>query len=463
MSDTGTMKLMDSMATTQSLARLFSDQSVLQAMLDFEIALARCEAGCGIIPENAGKIIANAAQAGSFDPSALAEDTLRAGTPAIPFVKVLTELVRAKDSAAAGFVHWGATSQDVTDTALVLVLKQAQLILRPDLDRLEQALRRLANEHENTVMLGRTLLQSAPPVTFGLKAAGWLGAIDRSRSRLEQCFQETLVLQFGGASGTLAALDKRGIEVGQALAAELGLAYPVAPWHAHRDRLSALLCACGVLTGALGKMGRDVSLLMQPEVGEVSEPNGDGRGGSSTLPHKHNPVGCAAALACANRIPGLVAAFLSAMVQEHERGLGNWQAEWPVVSSVVQSTGLALSAMAEVAEGLTVNAARMRSNIEATGGVVFAERAMMMLAEKLGRDRAQPILEKASSTSTVQGRRLQEVLAGMPEVAGHLSPATLNDLEVPEKYLGVALELERRMLAAAASADPSAKKKPEKE
>jgi 3-carboxy-cis,cis-muconate cycloisomerase len=457
------VRLMDSMATTQSLAGLFSDQSVLQAMLDFEIALARCEAGCGIIPENAGKIIANAAQAGSFDPSALAEDALRAGTPAIPFVKALTELVRAKDSAAAGFVHWGATSQDVTDTALVLVLKQAQPILRPDLDRLEQALRRLANEHENTVMLGRTLLQSAPPVTFGLKAAGWLGAIDRSGSRLEQCFQESLNLQFGGASGTLAALDKRGIEVGQALAAELGLAYPESPWHAHRDRLAALLCACGVLTGALGKMARDISLLMQPEVGEASEPNGDSRGGSSTLPHKHNPVGCAAALACANRIPGLVAAFLSVMVQEHERGLGNWQAEWPVISAVVQSTGLALSAMAEVAEGLTVNAARMRSNIEATGGVVFAERAMMMLAEKLGRDQAQRILEKASSTSTVQGRRLQEVLAGMPDVAGHLSPATLNDLEVPEKYLGVALELERRMLAAAASADPSAKKKPEKE
>ncbi|HKF22311.1 MAG TPA: 3-carboxy-cis,cis-muconate cycloisomerase, partial [Candidatus Angelobacter sp.] len=457
------VRLMDSMATTHSLAGLFSDQSVLQAMLDFEIALARCEASCGIIPESASKVITNAVQAGGFDPAALAEDTLRSGTPAIPFVKALTELVRAKDSAAAGFVHWGATSQDVTDTALVLLLKQAWLILQPDLDRLEQALRRLAHEHENTVILGRTLLQSAPPVTFGLKAAGWLGAIHRSRNRLAQGFQETLVLQFGGASGTLAALGSRGIEVGDALAAELGLAYPESPWHAHRDRLAALLCACGVLIGALGKMARDISLLMQPEVGEVSEPAGEGRGGSSTLPHKHNPVGCVAALACANRVPGLVAAFLSAMVQEHERGLGNWHAEWPLVSGVVQSTGLAIAAMAEVAEGLTVNAARMRSNIEATAGIVFAERAMMMLAEKLGRDQARHVLEKASRTSTVQGRRLQEVLAGMPEVALHLSPSTLNDLEVPEKYLGVAMEFERRALAAAESADLADQKKPKKE
>jgi 3-carboxy-cis,cis-muconate cycloisomerase len=462
MSDTGTMKLMDSMATTQPLAELFSDPSILQAMLDFEIALARAEARCGIIPESAAKAIA-AAQAGSFNPAVLAKETSRIGTPAIPFVKALTEVVRAKDSAAAGFVHWGATSQDVTDSALVFLLKRAQPILQSDLDRLERALHGLSSEHERTVMLGRTLLQSAPPVTFGLKAAGWLGAIYRSRKRVEQCFRETLVLQFGGASGTLAALDQRGIDVGQALAAELGLAYPDVPWHAHRDRLAALMCACGVLTGALGKMARDISLLMQPEVAEVSEPAGEGRGGSSTLPHKHNPVGCAAALACANRVPGLVSTFLSTLVQEHERGLGNWHSEWPVVSGVVQSTGLALAAMAEVAEGLTVDAARMRSNIEATGGIVFAERAMMLLAEKLGRDQAQRILEKASRASVAQGRRLREVLASMPEAAGHLSPAALNDLEVPEKYLGVAAQFERRALAAAESAEPAAKKKANKE
>lgn len=457
------VRLMDSMATTQSLAGLFSDQSVLQAMLDFEIALARAEARCGVISQSAAEVITNAAQAGSFNAAVLAEQTLRLGTPAIPFVKALTELVRAKDSAAAGFVHWGATSQDVTDSALVLLMKQAQAVLRSDLDRLAQSLRRLSVEHERTVMLGRTLLQSAPPVTFGLKAAGWLGAIQRSRKRLEQCFRDALVVEFGGASGTVAALGKRGIEVGQALAADLGLAYPESPWHAHRDRLAALVCACGVLTGALGKLARDISLLMQPEVGEVSEPAGDGRGGSSTLPHKHNPVGCAATLACANRVPGMVSAFLSAMVQEHERGLGNWQAESSTLASVVQSTGLAIAAMAEVTEGLIVDAARMRANIEATGGVVFAERAMMLLAEKIGRDQAQQILEKASRVSVAQGRRLRDVLAGMPEVSSHLSSASLHDLEAPEKYLGVAAEFERRLLDAADNPASATKNETKKE
>jgi 3-carboxy-cis,cis-muconate cycloisomerase len=392
-----------------------------------------------------------------------ADETLRSGTPAIPFIKALTELVRAKSPAAAGFVHWGATSQDVTDSAIVLLLKKAQPVFQADLDRLEKALGRLSADHERTVMLGRTLLQSAPPVTFGLKAAGWLGSIHRSGQRLEQCFQEALVLEFGGASGTLAALGRRGIEVGQALAAELGLGLPDSPWHAHRDRLAALLCACGVLSGALGKMARDISLLMQPEVGEVAEPAAPGRGSSSTLPHKQNPVGCAVVLACANRVPGMVAAFLSAMTQEHERGLGGWHMEWPAVSGVIQSTGLAAAAMAEVAEGLTVNAARMRSNIEATKGLVFAERAMMLLADKLGRDQAHRILEEASRVSVAEGRRLREVLAAMPEVTAHLSPEALRDMETPESYLGVAVELGQRAVTAAGSDPAGSKDKIKKE
>ena len=457
------VRLTDSLATTQPLAALFSDQSLIQAMLDFEVALAAAETACGIVPPGAADAIAKAAQGANLDVGALAEETLRAGTPAIPIVKGLTELVRVKSSTAAGFVHWGATSQDVTDSALVLLLKKAEPILQADLDRLEKALRRLSADHERTVMLGRTLLQSAPPITFGLKAAGWLGAIHRGRKRLEQCFQETLVLQFGGACGTLASLGERGLEVAQALAAELGLACPESPWHAQRDRLAALVCACGVLTGALGKMARDISLLMQPEVGEVAEPAGAARGGSSTLPHKHNPVGCAAALACANRVPGMVATFLSAMAQEHERGLGNWHMEWPAVAGVIQSTGLAATAMAEVAEGLTVNVARMRANIEATRGVIFAERAMMLLAEKLGRDQAHRILEQASRVSVAESRRLRDVLAAMPELAVHLSAEALRDLETPESYLGVALELRQRAVIAAGSDPAGGKNKIKKE
>ncbi|MGH9529302.1 MAG: lyase family protein, partial [Terriglobales bacterium] len=266
------MRLIDCLTTTDQLAQLFSDESVLRSMLDFESALARAGARAGIVPRSAAETIAAAAKPEFFDAGAISRDSLLSATPAVPVVKALRERVRASDAAAASFVHWGATSQDVADTALVLLLKEAHPVLESDLSRLEKALRRLAEKHSGTVMLGRTLMQPAPPVTFGLKAAGWLGAIRRSHEELNQSFAAATILQFGGASGTLALLGDKGIAVGQALAAELGLAYPEAPWHTHRDRLGALMCACGVLTGSLGKMARDISLLMQDEVAEVAEP-----------------------------------------------------------------------------------------------------------------------------------------------------------------------------------------------
>lgn len=442
------MRLIDSLATTEPLAELFSDHSVLQAMLTFESALARAEAQCNIIPQSAADLIASAAQheAQNLDAAAIAREAQLSATPAIPLVKALTERVRAKNSAAAGFVHWGATSQDVCDTALVLLLKRAQPILESDLKRLEKALRLLAEQQANTVMLGRTLLQAAGPLTFGLKAAGWLASIHRGCKGLHTCFEEALVLQFGGASGTLAALGKNGIAVGQQLAQELSLGYPDAPWHTHRDRLAALLCACGVLTGSLGKMARDISLLMQTEVAEAAEASVGSRGGSSTMPHKRNPVGCVEALAAANRTPALVSSFLSSMIQEQERAAGGWQAEWPIVAGVIQATGLALAAMAGVAEGLTVDAARMRANIGSTRGTVFAERAVMLLAAKLGREAAQKLVAEAARKSLDQNRRLSEVLREMPAVKQHFDPETLRNLEVPEQYLGVADEFRNRLL-----------------
>lgn len=449
------VRLIESLATTPRLAEVFSDASVLQAMLEFEAALARAQARLKVIPEKAARVIASAAQAQAFDAAKLAHATLRAGTPGIPLVKALTERVRARDSAAAGYVHWGATSQDIADTALVLLLKRARAILDFDLDRLQDALVRLAEKHKATVMLGRTLLQAAPPLTFGLKAAGWLGAVTRGRERLDASFDDALVIQLGGASGTTAAMGKQGLAVGQAMAKELELACPEAPWHTHRDRLASLICACAVLTGSLGKMARDISLLMQNEMDEVSEPGGEGRGGSSTMPHKNNPIACALALAQAERLPGLAASFLSAMVQEHERAAGGWQAEWPVTASAVQSTGLAIASMAEMAEGLKINSSRMRANLEATGGAVFAERAMMMLARKLGRDAAHKVLEEAVHRSMQQKRRLSEVLAEMPEAKDQLDAAGLRDLETPEHYLGLAEEFRCRLLASARSGRPA--------
>jgi 3-carboxy-cis,cis-muconate cycloisomerase len=445
------VRLIECLATAEPLAELFSDESVLRAMLEFEVALARAEARLGMMPESAAQAIAAACEAGNFDTADLAKQALEGGTLTIPLVKMLRQKVKENSPAAASFVHSGATSQDVADTALILLLKRAQPILEGDIERLEETLVRLTTEHAHTVMLGRTLLQAAPPVTFGLKAGGWLAAVRRGRKRLRSSFEEALVVQFGGASGTLAALGDQGLEVAQTLAGELGLRLPEAPWHSQRDRLAALVSACAILTGSLGKMARDIGLLMQTEVSEVREPGGEGRGGSSTMPHKHNPVGCIVTLAAANRVPGLVASFLSGMVQEHERAAGGWQAEWPTVADVVESTGLATASMAEVAAGLSVDSARMRSNIDATQGVVFAEKAMMLLAAKLGREPAQRILEQAARESIASGRRLSEVLAEIPEVVRHLDRETLGKLDLPEDYLGATQSFIRGLLAKEAS------------
>lgn len=431
-------RLIESLATTEPLAEIFADESVLQAMLDFEVALARAEARVGIVPKSAAETIASVARVSEFDIPVLSRAMFRAGTAAIPLLKALTKKVRAKDRKAVGWVHWGATSQDVADTALVLLLKRACAIIAGDLQRLEKALVKLSDRHRATVMLGRTLMQAAPPITFGLKAAGWLGAVYRGNTRFDAACNEALVLQFGGASGTLASLESQGIAVAHALAEELGLRCPEAPWHTHRDRLANLVCCCGILTGSLGKMARDISLLMQNEVGEVAEPSGEDRGGSSTMPHKRNPIACALTLGAAERVPALVASFLGALVQEHERAVGGWQSEWPVITSAVQLTGVAAASMAEVAEGLTVYPKRMRQNIENTNGLIFAERAAMLLAPKLGRDAAHKLLDEAVSKSTAQNKRLSAVLRESPEVTSHIDRPTLDQLEDPEQYLGSA-------------------------
>jgi len=417
---------MESLAATEALSRVFSDANVLRAMLDFEVALARVEARLGVIPTHVPEIIAAAARPDEFDAAELTRKSLRAGTPAIPLVNALKERVRAKDPDAAGFVHWGATSQDVVDTALVLLLEQCRTVLAADHERIQRALRRLSDEHANTVMLGRTLLQPALPITFGLKAAGWFAALRRGWWRVDSRFTEALYLQFGGASGTLAALGTHGVEVSQALAKELGLKCPDAPWHAHPDRIGALLAALSLYTASLGKMALDIALLMQHEVGEAAEPGGNGRGGSSAMPHKHNPTACMLAVAAAKRTPGLFANFLNGMLQEHERALGGWQSEWTTVRGIVQSAGVAAESMAEVVEGLKVDPKRMRRNIESTHGAVFAEKAMMILAEEMGRDAARRFVEEA----------LQQTG----------SPPDLPDLQIPEAYLGSAEAFRVRLL-----------------
>ncbi len=443
------VRLIESLATTEPLADVFSDRSILRAMLDFEVALARAEAELKIIPQSAARAIARAARTEDYDAAALARQTLRAGTPGIPLVKALRKRVQQEDADAASSVHLGATSQDLADTALVLLLKKVAEIFDADLTRLENALQALVAKHKKTVMLGRTLLQSAPPLTLGLKAAGWLGSVRRGRARLKNAMSEALVLQLGGASGTLAALGSRGVEVGESVARQLNLVYPDAPWHTHRDRLAAVICACSILTGSLGKMARDISLLMQREVAEVAEPGDSGRGGSSTMPQKRNPIASAITLAAASRVPGLTAAFLSQMVQEHERGIGGWQAEWPTVASVIQATGVALVSMAETAEGLTVDAARMKGNLNVTQGTGFAEKAALLLSPKIGREAAHELIERATDPKQLRGRTLSQLLAEMPDVRQYLGNEALAHLEDPEDYLGSASEFIRRLSGSA--------------
>jgi 3-carboxy-cis,cis-muconate cycloisomerase len=354
--------LVDGLGTTDALAAVFSDESVLQAMLDVESALARVQGELGVIPENAATAIAAAAHADQFDAASLAREARASATPIVPLVAAFRERVASVDADAASFVHWGVTSQDISDTALVMLLKRTVPLIGGTQTRLAQRLRATSDEHAGTVMAGRTLLQPATPITFGLKVAAWYAGIQRSWRQLQEAIEAAAVVQCAGPAGTLAVLGDNGVAVRRALAGALALR-DGPPWHTERVRLAVVACGCGILTGALGKMARDVSLLMQFEVGEASEPGG----GSSSMPHKRNPAGSARALAAAVRTPGLVAAYLTGLVQEHERAVGGWQAEWPTLAALIQTTGAASEAMADVAEGLTVDRERMRRNMDAVG------------------------------------------------------------------------------------------------
>jgi 3-carboxy-cis,cis-muconate cycloisomerase len=435
--------LVDSLATTDALARVFADESMVQAMLDFESALAKAQAKLGVIPSVAADAIAASARAAHFDAARLAREAREHATVAIPLVQALRSHVRAVDAEASRFVHWGATSQDVADTALILALKRAVPILAADHRRLDAALATLSAEHASSVMLARTLLQPASPTTFGLKAAHWVAALRRGWARVEREHEGAMLLQLGGAAGTLAAMGDRGLDVAAAVADELGLAAPAAPWHTDRDRLAALVAALGVYTGTLGKVARDVSLLMQDEVAEAAEPGGS----SSTLPHKRNPAAAAITLAAATRMPSLVSAFLSGMVQEHDRAVGGWHAEWPTVAAVVQAAGAGLAALAAAVEGLTVDPDRMRANIERTRGSIFAERVVMLTAPRLGRDQAEAMVRQALDAARARGQTFKQALADLPEAVAALSPQELETIEDPSAYLGAAEALRKRLLS----------------
>jgi 3-carboxy-cis,cis-muconate cycloisomerase len=433
-----------------SVRAVFEDRATLQATLDFEAALARAQAKCGLVPNDAAETIAACCKAELYDLASVSQGAQRAGTLAIPVVKLLGEEIRRRDPAAASYVHLGATSQDVLDTGLVLQLRAAVALLLAGAAVLAGHLRALAELHAATPMLGRTLLQPATPITFGLKAAGWLGSVARGAARLRSAAKGALLLQYGGAAGTLAVLGTRGVEVSVALGAELGLTVPDAPWHGHRDRLAELASAAVMLTLSLGKMARDLSLLAQFEVGEVAEPGGAGRGGSSTMPHKRNPIASVTALAAATRAPALLAAIMAAMVGEHERAAGGWQSEAWAHAEIMLNLSGAFDAMNEAMGGLVVDAAAMRGNIERLKGLGFAERLATALAPTLGRATAHHRAEALSAEVVRSSRHLRDVAAEDPDVIALLDPAALDALFDPAAYLGCAADFIARMLQSSA-------------
>jgi 3-carboxy-cis,cis-muconate cycloisomerase len=426
------------------------DAAYLQHMLDFESALARAEVAVGVIPAAAAAPIAAACRADRFDVAALAQAASRAGNLAIPLVKALTANVATTDADAARYVHWGATSQDVIDTATMLQLRAAIDVLLPDLDRAIAGFATLAKKHRDTAMVARTWLQHALPMPFGLKLAEYAAALHRSRQRLRRLRAESLVLQFGGAAGTLAALGDKGLAVAEKLAGELDLRLPEAPWHTHRDRIAEAASVFAILTGTCGKIARDVTLMMQTDVAEAFEPAGEGRGGSSTLPHKRNPVAAASALGAATMAPGLAATIFAAQVQDHERSAGPWHAEWPTLPSLELVTSGALAAIVDIAEGLDVDAARMRANLDTTHGLIMAEAVSMALADKIGKSDAHHIIEAASRKSISDKKHLHDVLAADARVTAHLDEAHLARLFDPMAYQGVSQTLIDRLLSSLA-------------
>jgi 3-carboxy-cis,cis-muconate cycloisomerase len=423
-----------------SVRAAVADRAWIAAMLEFEVALAAAEARADVIPGDAVAAIAAACDAERFEPVALARQARASGNPVVPLVRALTEAVEGD---AARFVHWGATSQDVMDTAAMLVARRALGVIGEELDGVAAACARQADEHRNTVMAGRTLLQQALPTTFGLKAAGWLCAVDDARRRLASV---PLTVELGGAAGTLASLAPEGIRVLGHLAEELGLDEPVLPWHTARARVAELCAALALAAGALEKVAQDVTLLAQTEVAEVAEPAGEGRGGSSTLPHKRNPVGSVLAIACARRVRGEASILLGAMAQEHERAAGAWQAEWEALGGALAYTGGAAAAVRDVLEGLEVRPERMRENLDMTGGLVLAEPVSMALRERVGRSEAHHLVEAASRRALEAGRPFREELLDDDAIRSELSQEEIDRALDVDGYASEAAALVERAL-----------------
>jgi 3-carboxy-cis,cis-muconate cycloisomerase len=423
-----------------------SGKSWLQAMLDAEAALAVAEARVGLIPRDAAATIASCCAATRFDPEELGHEGRAAGNPVPPLVRALTEAVAEISEDAARHVHKGATSQDIVDTAAMLVAQRALNRILDELEGISHACADLAEEHRETIMAGRTLLQQALPTTFGLKAAGWLVSVLEGRRRLLDVRDRGIAVQLGGAAGTLASLGESGVSVVGKFARELGLAEPVVPWHTDRTRIAEIGGALSLVAGVLGKISLDLILMAQTEVGEVVEPAGEGRGSSSTLPHKRNPILSVTAAANVRRVQALAQTLYPTMAGEHERAAGAWHAEWEALSDALALTGGATAAVREVTEGLEVHPEKMRQNLDETGGMLMAENVTTVVADRLGRLKAHDLVEKAAQRAAGGGKQFREELLAEPALREWLSAEEVDAALDPAGYFGSAGEFIDRAL-----------------
>ncbi|MDY7540238.1 3-carboxy-cis,cis-muconate cycloisomerase [Undibacterium sp. RTI2.1] len=438
--------------TTPDMIAVFDDAAIVQAMLQFEAALAKAQAAEGIIPETAARDIASVCNAQLYNIPVMVNASRRAGSLAIPLVKELTKTVALYSEESATHVHWGSTSQDVIDTAMVLATRQAISLIERDLQVLIQRLMQLAEQHLHTPILARTLMQPAQVTSFGFKLISWLAPLVRAREQLRQTATRALALQLGGAVGTLAVMGAKGPAVATRMAVDLGLILPPAAWHTQRDEWVRLGLEVAVLVGSLGKIATDLSLLAQGEIAELAEPSGKGRGGSSAMPHKRNPVSCMIALAAAARAPQRAAALLANMGQEHERGLGNWQAELAEWPGLFLSAHGAVNALSEAMAGLQVDTGRMLVNIDALQGLVFAESISIYLASVIGRPKAHSLMETLTQKAVADHTHLLDVVTEVVRNDARLSEvidlAILQKLFDPHVATEVAAALASTQLAA---------------
>jgi 3-carboxy-cis,cis-muconate cycloisomerase len=430
--------------STEAMRRVFADENRIQRYLDVEAALARAQARLGIIPREAAAEIENHARMDKLDMAKLKKRTQVVGYPVLPVVEQLVALCSGN---LGEWAHWGATTQDITDTATVLQIREALSLIDDDLKAISESLANLAQRYRDTPMAGRSNLQQAVPITFGFKMAVLLAAFDRHRVRLQELRPRVLVGEFGGAVGTLASLGSRGLEVQTALFEELSLGQPEIAWHTARDGFAEVGCFLGLVTGTLGKLATDVKLLMQTEVGEVFEPFEQGRGSSSTMPQKRNPIACNFVLACTSVVRQNVAALLEAMVEDHERSTGPWEIEWIALPEIFLLAAGALSQARHMVAGLQVDAKRMRANLDVTNGLIVSEAVMMGLAPYLGRKRAHDLVYDICRKVTETGRPLLELLSESPEISRHLDKAALGKLLDPANYLGLSSTMVDRLLS----------------